>query len=210
MKRFMRVCVFSSLALGVCLLALPISRGDDAEEREAKENKAAAEKLADPLKKLIDAVQNGKGVAVAQAAAVLDKNADEKLKRIMWAAYKPRDQGGLGVGSVPGAIRPDGVEAKIISMAKKPLPAAQLEKESADLIKMAEVAKAIAEMADLHTPKQNAPKKPIADWKKFNKLQKDSAKELIDAVKANDPDKVLDATKNLYSSCTNCHSVFRD
>jgi hypothetical protein len=208
MKRFMRVCQFSAMALGICLLASPVTRGDDQEEREAKENKDAAEKLADPLKRLIDAVQNGKGVA--EATAVLDKNADEKLKRIMWAAYKPRDQGGRGVGSAPGTIRPDGIEAKIISMSKKPLPAAQLEKESADLIKIGEVANAMVEVADLHTPKQNLPKKPIADWKKFNKLQKDSAKEFIDAVKKNDPDKVLDATRNLYSSCTNCHSVFRD
>jgi cytochrome c556 len=127
----------------------------------------------------------------------------------MWAAYKPREKGGLGVGAKAGVIRPDGVEAKMISMSKKPMPAKQLEKESEDLIKLAEVSKAIAEIAELNTPKKDEPKKPVADWKTFNKRQKDSTKDFIDAVKAKDPDKLLDATKNLYSSCTNCHSVFR-
>jgi hypothetical protein len=94
-------------------------------------------------------------------------------------------------------------------MSKKPMTAAALEKEGPALIKMAESSKAIAEVAEMNTPKMNMPGKPIAEWTKYNKLQKDSAQELIDAVKKNDPDKVLKATKDLYSSCTNCHSVFR-
>ena len=192
MSRLMHVTLFSGLALGLCLVVSPMTRADDEEEKEAKENKAAAEKVADPLKKLIAAIDNGK--AVDKAVVAVDKQSDNKLKPVMWAAYKPRQQGGLGVGDKPGTTKPDGIEAKLIAMAKKPLPAEQLQKESEALIKMAEVAKAMGEMADLYTPKNNAPKKPIAAWQKFNKMQKDGAQDLIDAIKTNDPNKVMNAT----------------
>ncbi len=102
----------------------------------------------------------------------------------------------------------------IIEMRKKnPMSADDLKNESANLIQMADIAKAIGEIADLRTPPKNDPKDPkrtVVAWKRFTKMEKDGAQELIDAVKANDAAKVSDATKNLYSSCTNCHSVFRD
>ena len=204
MNRFVRIGLFGVLALSVCLLTSAITRGDD--DDDAADIKEAA-KATDALKKLVEAIEAGKEKDIPKLADELNKKTD--LKHIMWSAYKPRKKGGLGVGAKPGTIRPDGIEAKIISMSKKPLPANQLQKESEDLIKMAEVSKAIAEIADRNAPQKDEPKKPKADWKKFNDLQKKSSKELIDAVKAKDPDKVLDATKNLYSSCTNCHSVFR-
>jgi hypothetical protein len=204
MNRFVRIGLFGVLALSVCLLTSAITRGDD--DDDAADIKEAA-KATDALKKLVEAIEAGKEKDIPKLADELNKKTD--LKHIMWSAYKPREKGGLGVGAKPGTIRPDGIEAKIISMSKKPLPANQLQKESEDLIKMAEVSKAIAEIADRNAPQKDEPKKPKADWKKFNDLQKKSSKELIDAVKAKDPDKVLDATKNLYSSCTNCHSVFR-
>jgi cytochrome c556 len=207
MKRFMRVCLFSSLALGVCLLASPISRGDDPDEKEEKENIAAAKKLTDPVKKLVEAVEGDKDIA--RAAAELNKKGD--LKHIMWAAFKSRERGGLGVGEKK---KTDGVEPKLISemRRKNPMSADDLKEQSADLIKIANIAKAIGEIAELHTPEKNDPKNPdrtVANWKKFTKREKDGAQELIDAVKANDPAKVSDATKNLYSSCTNCHIAFR-
>ena len=206
MSRFVRFGLFGVLALGVCLLTNSVTRSADDDD---KEDIDAAKKLADPVKKLLAAVQSGKDVA--KAAEDLNKKGD--LKHIMWAGFKSRDKGGVGVGEKAGAIKPDGVEAKIISMSKKPMSGAQLEKESADLVKMAQVAQAIGDIAELNTPKKNDPKDPkktVAAWTKYTKLQKDSAKALEDAVKANDADKVLDATKNLYSSCTNCHSIFRD
>jgi hypothetical protein len=197
--------LFGVLALCLCLLTSKVTRGDD--DDDAADIKEAA-KATDALKKLIDAIETNKDAKeIAKLADELNKKTD--LKHIMWAAYKPREKGGLGVGAKPGAIRPDGIEAKIISMSKKPLPAKQLQNESEELIKMAEVSRAIAEIADRNKPQKDEPKKPKADWPKYNDLQKKSSKDVIDAVKAKDPDKVLDATKNLYSSCTNCHSVFR-
>jgi cytochrome c556 len=72
------------------------------------------------------------------------------------------------------------------------------------------VAQSMAEIAELNTPKKDDGKKKVANWTKYNKAQKDAASDFIKAVKAKDPDKLLDATKNLYGSCTNCHSDFRE
>jgi cytochrome c556 len=207
MRRFLRVGLFGALALGLCLLSSSVTRGDDQEEQEKADIKEAG-KANDALKKLIESIEKQMETKdIKKVATDLNKQTD--LKHIMWAAYKPREKGGQGVGATAGAIKPDGIEAKIISMSKKEMPEAQLKKESADLIKMAETSKAMAEIAELNTPKKDDGKKKVADWTKYNDLQKKSANELIDAVKANKPDKVLDATKNLYSSCTNCHTVFR-
>jgi hypothetical protein len=205
MSKIARFGLLGAIALGTCLLTTSIIRSadDDDDAADIKE----ASKASDALKKLIDAIETSKDPKVVAAAAEeLNKKTD--LKHAMWAAFKPRDKGGLGVGD-KGKIKPDGIEAKIISMSKKPMTAAVLEKEGPALIKMAEASKAIAEVAALNTPKKDEPKKPKADWTKYNDVQKKSAQQLIDAVKMKDPDKVLDATKNLYSSCTNCHSVFR-
>src|SRR5258708_26477810 len=135
MNPFLRATLFAGLALGVCLLSSTVTRGDDEEEQE-KKDKAEAAKAMDPLKKVIDAVETGKGKnAIAKATA--DLTANNQLKPIMWAAYKPREKGGLGVGDKPDAIKPDGIEAKLINMTKKPISDKQLEKEAAALIKIA-------------------------------------------------------------------------
>jgi cytochrome c556 len=213
MSNVLRFCLFGVLALSVCLLCSSVAlRADD--DDDDKEDIAKAKKLADPLKKLIEAVESGKADAIDKAVKDIDSKdvggGKGDLKHIMWAGFKTREKGGQGVGPKAGAITPDGVEAKIISMSKKPMPTAQLNKESADLLRLAIVSKAIADVATEHTPKKDDGKKKVADWKKYNQLQKDAAQDLENAIKAKDPDKVLDSVKNLYSSCTNCHATFRD
>src|SRR6516164_6728785 len=122
MNRFVRIGLFGVLALSVCLLTSAITRGDD--DDDAADIKEAA-KATDALKKLVEAIEAGKEKDIPKLADELNKKTD--LKHIMWSAYKPREKGGLGVGAKPGTIRPDGIEAKIISMSKKPLPANQLQ-----------------------------------------------------------------------------------
>jgi len=206
MSRFLRCGLMGTLALGLCLWTASVTRSAD-DDDDAMDIKEAG-KATEGLKKLIDLIDKDKDKnEIAKAAEDLDKKTD--LKHIMWAAYKPREKGGLGVGDKDAKFKPDGIEAKLINMSKKEMSEAQLKKEGPALIKMAETAQAMADIAERNTPKKDEPKKPIADWTKTNKAQRDAAKELIDAVKANKADKVLDATKNLYASCTNCHSVFR-
>jgi cytochrome c556 len=204
MSRLVRVSLFGTLALALSLLAGPVTRGaDDDDLADIKE----AQKVSDKLKKLIDAVADGKTMDLPELKKAVKDTTD--LKHVMWAAYKPREKGGLGVGDKAGAIKPDGIEIKLINMGKKPLTAAQLEKEGPAIIQMAKVAQGMVEVVELNTPGQDLPKKPIADWKKFNKEQKDGAQDLIDAVNKNNPKAVQAAATKLYGSCTSCHGVFR-
>ena len=46
---------------------------------------------------------------------------------------KLNKKGGLGIGSKPGSVVPDGIEAKIIALAKKPLDNKALEAQARDL-----------------------------------------------------------------------------
>ncbi len=206
MSRFLRCSLFTVLALSLCLLFSSVTRSaDDDDEKAEKEEIAKAKKLAEPLKKLIDAQASGKGAA--DAAKALDKAAQRNgdLKSIMWAAYKPAEKAGVGVGP-----KGTGIEVKIITMQKKPLTNDELKAQAADLIKIANVAKSIADIADLNTPAKDNGTKTIANWKAYTKMQRDAAKNLEDAVKAGTAAKVLDAMNDLYASCTNCHRDFRD
>jgi hypothetical protein len=204
MTRLLSVVLVGVLATSIWLLATPgLQSAVDDEDAEAI---AEAGKATDKLKKLVDALAEGKVDTVPGLAKAT--SGTTSLKHIMWAAYKPRDKGGMGMGATPGSIKPDGIEAKLIAMSRKPLGTAQLEKESPSLIRLAQVAQGMAEVVDLNPPAPAAGK-PLEKWVKFNKEQKDAAKDVIDAVKANDTKAVQTAATRLYASCTNCHGVFR-
>jgi hypothetical protein len=206
MSRLLQVCQFGALALAVCLLAAPLpSWADDKDDAaDIKEAQKATEKL----KKLTDAIADGKEKDIADLKKALNDTSD--LKHIMWAAYKPQAKGGLGANPKPDSSTGMGIERKLDIISQKGIPQAQLNRESADLIRMAQVVQAIAEIADMNTPKKDEAKKTVADWKKFNKEQKDAAQDLIDAVKASNQNQVRAAATKLYGSCTSCHGVFRN
>ncbi len=204
MSRLLRVCLFGALAVSVCLLASSVTRGDDDEDLpDIKE----AQKVTDKLKKLTDAVADGKTKELADLKKAVNDTTD--LKHIMWAAYKPPAKGGFGANPKPDSKSGDGIERRLDLLSQKGITQGQLTKESDNLIRAAQVAQAIAEIAELNTPRMNMAKKPIADWTKFNNQQKEGAKELIEAVKANKPADVKTAATKLYGSCTSCHGVFR-
>jgi hypothetical protein len=203
MSRSVRLASFAALALSVCLLAVPVTRSaDDDDAADIKE----AQKVSDKLRKLVDAVAEGKAKDIPDLKKAVNDTAE--LKHIMWAAYKPQAKGGFGANPKPGGSG-EGIERRLDRLGTKGITQGQLDKESEDLIRIAQVAQALAEIAEMHTPQQNAPNKPIAKWVKFNQAQKQSAQELIDAVKANKPKDVQAAATKLYGSCTDCHGVFR-
>ena len=103
-----------------------------------------------------------------------------------------------------------GVEAKIIALQRteRGPSAAVLKKEAADIIKLAEVNMAMAEIAKPYFTKA-AEGKGKKDWDKWLDEQKKASEDLIKAVKASDSKAVAKAAKELLASCTDCHSVFR-
>src|SRR5947208_4988044 len=128
MRLYARVLAASGvvLALGVCLLSA-VGLGSAADEKEKKE-------ITDGVLKLADTFQKGDKDAMKKQTEDLCKGAP--LGSIM-ELLKLRTKDGLGLGATPGAIMPDGIEAKIQALAKKELTAAELTKQGADLEKMA-------------------------------------------------------------------------
>src|SRR5258707_6194157 len=126
MRLYARVLAASGvvLALGVCLLSA-VGPGSAADEKDKKE-------VTEAVLKLANAVQKGDKDAIKKQTEDLSKSAP--LGTVM-ELLKLRSKDGLGVGATPGAITPDGIEAKIQAMAKNAPKAADLGKQGADLEK---------------------------------------------------------------------------
>lgn len=181
-------------AVGVCWLAVAAPpRAVSPERREIKEAQEALVKLADVLKK--------KPTAARKQAAALARNAELEH---FHHAFKLRARGGIGVGPKPGAIKPDGIEAKIIALRKRVLTAAQLKKEQAALVRMGEITRAVAEVTPFYAPKGKAAKL----WKDAAQAMKLAAEDLSDAARAGDRRKIKKAAENLGASCVQCHATW--
>ena len=115
---------------------------------------------------------------------------------------------GLGVGKVPGAILPDGIEAKILNLSKRVQPT-DLQK-AADLKRMAEVAAAVAGIA-VHMPNDDAKKskETTKKWQDYSKDMHDASKDLIKSLDGKNPAQIKEAALKLQNACTACHNDFR-
>jgi hypothetical protein len=190
-------------ALGVVLAlgsaALLSTAGED------KEVVGTINKQADAVGKMDWKALSGQGDALAKKHELTD------IMNIMKPRNSPGKVKGVGIGPKPGAITPDGIDAKIIKMSNLLLPPATLDMEQKDLIRMAQITAAIASVS-VHqcTVEKKMGDKDPAKWKEWMELMNSSSLELIDALNKKNPDAVRVAAKKLRSSCTECHSVFRD
>ena len=190
-----RLTVGAALLLGVALLSAP-ARGRDDDEKEIKQAAEAVKKLAGNL--------DAKNVE-QQAAAIAKANDIEHVMH----QFKPRNKGGMGIGAAPIPGMKDSIELAIIDFSGKKAPdAATIKQNQADLIKMAEITQAIAEINQHYKapPGKAAPQK----WKTYTNDMKAGAKDLTDAAKAGDAMKFKAAANKLNASCTGCHEDFRD
>jgi len=186
------------LAAGVAVLSSPARADDD--------DPAATKKAADAVNKLIGSLDD-KDVT-RQAQAVAKANDIERVMR----SFKMRKDGGMGVGARGVAGLKDGIELAILDLAKKAPDAATLKANQADLVKMAQVTQAVAEI-NAHYPVP--PPKPgkgakASDYKKWNDDMRAGAKDLADAIKGGNPAQVEAAARKVTASCNSCHTGFRD
>jgi cytochrome c556 len=188
---------FAGFLLAMAVGLLTAASGQTADDEEEKATKEAL----DQLTKLLDNMN--KGGPINNDAAAIQKKFPDNLKAVMSAAFKPRDKGGIGVG--PKGMKGKGIELEIISLGKKARAAADLAKQTNDLILIGNVSKALAEIADLYPQT-----KKMADWKNYNNEMRKGADELIAAVKRLDAKQVKEAANNLNASCNGCHADFRD
>jgi cytochrome c556 len=184
-----------ALALGVSVLA--VARGRDKDEAD---NLKAAAVPAPDVKKRADAA--GDPAALKKEAAAISTK--DELLPIMWA-FKPREKGGLGVGA-----KGEGIELKLISLGKKVLPAKDLSAQGADLKRMAEVTRGIAEVTPSYAGKFTKTPAEAKQWKGYAEDMKKASTDLIAAVKANNGKSIKDVTNHLNASCNDCHEKFRD
>src|SRR5438309_46198 len=125
------------MAMGAGLVAVYASDGVGQDKKQNKEAREAVLRMADLVGKKDFAALKPQADAVAKSIDGL--NDVMNLLRL-------RAKGGLGMGDTPGAIAPDGMEAKLVNLAKRPLTQPQLAKDAKALVRMAEVNAAIAQV----------------------------------------------------------------
>ena len=199
-------------ALALAIVGFVVSAGlaDDEKIIVPKDIAAEVNKMADV------AAKDGDN---KKATEMFFKKNEDNLKKTMWI-FKPRmanGEGGFGIGPKPGVYEKDGIEVLIINKGNpKPRNAEQkvtkeeLEKNQADYLRVADVTIAMADLTHQYKPKKKLPDKDPADWTKYTDDMKKAATDVKAGVKAKDPDATKKAFIKLYSSCTNCHSTFRD
>jgi len=202
MRKFAFVC-----AAGCTLLALQLLLGTDASgapiDKDVKE----------ALDKIAGLIEKGDDAAAKKEAAALGKKIEE-LNDVMHA-FKPRVPAkkkgiaGIGVGSKPGVVTPDGIEQKLVDIGRNGIAVNDLKREGKAIGEAAWHIAAIAEVALAKpTDKVNtAAKKEM--WKKWSEDMRAGAKDLAAAVKTNSAAEVKTAVTKLNTSCNACHAEFR-
>jgi Cytochrome C' len=202
MKQQARVLVTGTAALSLAIGFLVVGSGGAADDKAD---------LRDIIQKIADALEKKDSEQAKKLAEEVAKSHD--LDDVMNLMSK-RDPAGkakrFGVGKKPGAITPDGIEAKIQNMGKKPLPQPQIDKEAPDLVEMAYRVAAIAEVAHAKPPEKDEPKKKKKDWLAWSGDMQKKALSLAEAAKAKKPTEIKNAIATLNSTCNECHGVFRD
>jgi len=143
------------------------------------------------FQKIADALEKKDSDQAKKLAEEVAKNHD--LEDVMHL-FKPRKDKGLGIGAKAGAVKPDGIELKVIALAMNEPPKKELEESSADLARAAYVAAAIAEVALVQTEEKAKGKSP-KDWKNWAEGMRQGAIELADAAKAKKPADVKKAAE---------------
>jgi soluble cytochrome b562 len=163
------------------------------------------------VQKLADAVAKGDMAEAKKLADEIAKSAElEEVMNLMSKRNPKAPKKAFGVGKEPGSITPDGIEVKIQNISRKPMPANQLNKESADLTEMAQRVAAISEIAKLKAPEKDEGAKKKKDWLEWADAMRKGADELAEAAKEKKPDAVKTAAAKLNSVCNTCHGTFRD
>jgi cytochrome c556 len=200
MKKQAGRLVMGTAVLGVAIGLMVVGSGGAAEDKA--DIPSSVQKIADALAKK-DTDQ-----AKKLAEQVAKNNELEDVMHLM--SKRAGKAKVFGVGPKPGAIQPDGIEAKLTSMGKRALPQSQINKESAALTEMGYRIAAIAEVAHAKPPEKEDAKKKKKDWMEWSGNMQKIALELASAAKAKKPAEIKKFTAELNSTCNACHGVFRD
>ncbi len=173
---------------------------------------AAEKAVVDAIKKLAADVAAGKDAKTVMASGekIAKGAAEEDVFLVMelFAKRKASGKGGLGIGAKPGAITPDGIEAKLINMGRRVTTSDM--KNAKELKEMADITAAGGATTYHLAPskvKKNAAK--LAKWQKAAKDMYEQGIALSKARKAEDKVAAKAAAKKLNLACVSCHNDFR-
>jgi hypothetical protein len=165
-------------------------------------------------KTLIEGVQKVAGAFEKKDADGAKKMAGEIAKKVqmedLMHLFALRTKKGLGVGSKPGAVTPDGLERKLTELAKKPLGAKELGDESQALTEMGYSMAALACVAGSKPPEKDEGKKKKKDWVTWSDELREASLQLATAAKDKKAADLHKAATKADGACTKCHDVFRD
>ena len=173
----------------------------------AGEGTGGEKKIHDSVKKIAAAIEKGDKTAAAAEAKALAKSVED-IEDVM-AVFKLRDKHGIGVGTKPNAIVPDGIELKLLAIGRDAPGDAIVKKEAAALEKMAYVIAAVAEVAIAKPPAKDDGKKKKKDFIRWAKDMREAAPLLVAAAKSKSPAEIQKAAAKINTTCTTCHSVFK-
>jgi hypothetical protein len=163
------------------------------------------------VNRLADHVARGEEATVKEEA----RRVAERYQTIrpVMSLFKERNEkgGGIGVGKELGAVRPDGIEAKITALALAPLTDAELDEQREALIRMSAVVGAVAEVTRLKCEiRQKTGYLEPRAWEAWSDGMRQSARALADAVRARDGARVKAVAVRLRYTCHCCHHFFRE
>jgi hypothetical protein len=191
-------CVAVSLACLLVAFAVP-AWTESPKEKKDERPKLSPAVLA--LAELAKASEDGKDLKKG-TAAIREKYDLDDVKQALLLPKK----GGLGYGSKDSKTA---IERKVSSLSNRPLTAEALKAESTDLVKMAHVLIATAEVTKLYLPRYDTRWMKKQEWPIACDDMKNGAQELLKAVKAKDTKAVSTATALIEASCYPCHFVGR-
>jgi hypothetical protein len=159
---------------------------------------------------------------VVKVASALEKQDSSSAKKmagdiakgneleVIMHLFALRTKKGLGVGRQPGAVTPDGIERKIIELAKKQLPDKQLAEESPALTEMSYTTAAMALIAHAKAPAKDDGKKKVRDWLAWSEELREASLQMASAAKDKKAAELHKAATKVDGACNKCHDVFKD
>ncbi len=186
-------CVWTT---GLALLALGTWFTMDALGQEG-----AAKGLKEGVLKIAASLKKGETATATKEAADLSKKIDD-LADLM-DLFKKRDKGGLGVGSKPGVVTPDGMESKLVALGRDAPSITTLKKEADALEEMGYTVAAIG----LITKSKPAPK--AKEWSGWCDDLVTGGQKLSAAAKSQTAAELKSVAAKINASCNACHSAYR-
>jgi hypothetical protein len=185
----------------IALIALPLFlfagllRGDHPDPH-AKQK--AAQKAIIELSENLDAPD-----LPERAARIVGEHESENISSV----FMNTRRGGMGVG-VPVTNPPygDGVDFLVRRWVARGVTTAEVEKNKAEMLKIARVIRAMSELAPYRVP-VNAKPAVKNEWARVAAEFHDTAAGLHDAVEKSDPAAIRAAARKLNGTCCHCHSL---